>query len=312
MKKINQLLEKEKIEIPLLVSQVTQGVTTSGAPYLSVVFQDKSGSIDGKLWDVKDDQATLIKPGKILTVVGEVLRYRSSLQLRIHSVLSTNDQFEISDFIEETNVPIEHLKEKVNSTVNSLEDDIIRGITKAILEKYENEFYEYPAASKNHHDFKGGLATHVVAMIEIGEFTLSKYPILNRDLLMAGIILHDIGKVFELSGPILTEYTLKGKLLGHISMINSLIHEVAVKNDWVNQEQTILLSHMVLSHHGQYEYGSPVLPMLAEAEVLNIIDNLDARLNMFDKLYETTDPQTFSARVFSLENRSFYRMKQND
>jgi 3'-5' exoribonuclease len=306
---INQLSEKEKIEMPLLVSQVTQGVTTSGAPYLSVVFQDKSGSIDGKLWDVKDDQAVLIKPGTILTVVGEVLRYRNSLQLRIHNVLSTNEQFEIADFVEETNIPVAHLKERINTVVDSLDDEIIKGITKEIIERYENELYEYPAASRNHHDFKGGLATHVVAMIEIGEFVLSKYTLLNRDLLMAGILLHDIGKVFELSGPILTEYTLKGKLLGHISMINSLIHEVAVKNGWADKEQTILLSHMVLSHHGQYEYGSPVLPMLAEAEVLNIIDNLDARLNMFEKLFETTEPQTFSARVFSLENRSFYRMK---
>ncbi len=306
---INQLNEKEKIEIPLLVSQVTQGVTTSGAPYLSVVFQDKSGSIDGKLWDVKDDQAALIKPGTILTVVGEVLRYRNSLQLRIHNVLSMSEQFEIADFVEETNIPIEHLKGRINTVVDSLEDEIIKGITKEIIGRYENELYEYPAASRNHHDFKGGLATHVVAMIEIGEFVLSKYSLLNRDLLMAGILLHDIGKVFELSGPILTEYTLKGKLLGHISMINSLIHEVAVKNGWADKEQTILLSHMVLSHHGQYEYGSPVLPMLAEAEVLNIIDNLDARLNMFEKLFETTEPQSFSARVFSLENRSFYRMK---
>jgi 3'-5' exoribonuclease len=306
---INQLNEKEKIEIPLLVSQVTQGVTTSGAPYLSVVFQDKSGSIDGKLWDVKDDQAAFIKPGTILTVVGEVLRYRNSLQLRIHNVLSMSEQFEIADFVEETNIPIEHLKGRINTVVDSLEDEIIKGITKEIIGRYENELYEYPAASRNHHDFKGGLATHVVAMIEIGEFVLSKYSLLNRDLLMAGILLHDIGKVFELSGPILTEYTLKGKLLGHISMINSLIHEVAVKNGWADKEQTILLSHMVLSHHGQYEYGSPVLPMLAEAEVLNIIDNLDARLNMFEKLFETTEPQSFSARVFSLENRSFYRMK---
>ena len=306
---INQLNEKEKIEMPLLVSQVTQGVTTSGAPYLSVVFQDKSGSIDGKLWDVKDDQSVLIKPGAILTVVGEVLRYRNSLQLRIHNVLSASEQYEVADFVEETNIPIEHLKERINTVVDSLDDEIIKGITKEIIKRYENELYEYPAASRNHHDFKGGLATHVVAMIEIGEFVLSKYSLLNRDLLMAGILLHDIGKVFELSGPILTEYTLKGKLLGHISMINSLIHEVAVENKWVDKEQTVLLSHMVLSHHGQYEYGSPVLPMLAEAEVLNIIDNLDARLNMFEKLFETTEPQTFSARVFSLENRSFYRMK---
>ncbi len=309
MKTINQLSEKERVDFPLLVAQVTQGVTTSGAPYLSLVLQDKSGSIDGKLWDVKEDQVSIAKPGAILHVVGEVLKYRNVLQLRVHNISIPDEEHQISSFVEETDIPIEHLKDKIEKTIDSISDEILMGITRQVFMRYEESFYEYPAASRNHHDFKGGLATHVVAMIEIGDFVASKYPLLDRDLLMAGIILHDIGKVLELSGPILTEYTLKGKLLGHISMIHSIIHEIAVSNDWQDKEQIILLSHMVLSHHGQYEYGSPVLPLIAEAEVLNLIDNLDARMNMFEKMYESTEPQSFSQRIFSLENRSFYRSK---
>lgn len=309
MKTINEFKEKDKVELPLLISQVTQGVTTSGAPYLSVVCQDKSGSIDGKLWDVKEEQSALIKPGSILNVVGEVLKYRNSLQLRIHNVFKPLDIYQIADFVEQTSVPIEDLKSKINQTILSLEDEIIKGIVSEVFNRYEKEFFEYPAASKNHHDFLGGLATHVVSMLDIGEFLIKQYPILNKDLLLGGILLHDVGKVLELSGPILTEYTLKGKLLGHISMINAIIHEVAKANGWEDNEQTILLSHLVLAHHGQYEYGSPVLPMVPEAEILNLIDNLDARMNMFEKMIESTDAKSFSTRIFSLENRSFYRSK---
>lgn len=309
MKTISQFREKDKVELPLLVSQVTQGVTTSGAPYLSVVCQDKTGSIDGKLWDVKEEQNLLIKPGEIINVVGEVLKYRNSLQLRIHNVFKAEEDYKIADFVEQSDVPIEELKRRVNQTIQSIKDEVIQGITQEIFSRFEKEFFEFPAASKNHHDFLGGLATHVVGMLDVGEFIVRQYPILDRDLLLGGILLHDIGKVMELSGPILTEYTLKGKLLGHISMVNSIISEVAKEKGWQDCEQTVLLSHLVLSHHGQYEYGSPVLPMLPEAEILNMIDNLDARMNMFEKMYEATEPKSFSARIFSLENRSFYRSK---
>lgn len=306
---ISEFKEKEKIDCALLVSQVTQGITTSGAPYLSVVLQDKTGSIDGKLWDVKENQASLIKPGAILQVVGEVLKYRNTLQLRINNIFEIKETLDLDDFVEKTNVPIEELKSKVSKAIESIEDPIYREITKEIFKRHHKEFFEFPAASRNHHDFLGGLATHVVAMLEIGEFVVKKYPLLNRDLLISGILLHDIGKIFELSGAVLTEYTLKGKLLGHISMVSSLIYEVADKLGVQDEEQTVLLTHLVLSHHGQYEYGSPVLPMVAEAEVLNIIDNLDARLNMFEKMMDSTEPQSFSGRIFSLENRSFYRSK---
>lgn len=309
LKTINEFKEKDKIELPLLISQVTQGVTTSGAPYLSVVCQDKTGSIDGKLWDVKEEQSALMKPGMIVDVVGEVLKYRNSLQLRIHSVSKSQQDYQIADFVEQTSVPIEQLKQRVKKSIESIEDEVIRGITQEVFNRYDKEFFEFPAASKFHHDYLGGLATHVVSMLDIGEFIIKQYPLLDRDLLLGGILLHDIGKVLELSGPILTEYTLKGRLLGHISIIHAIIAEIAKTNGWEDKEQTILLSHLVLSHHGQYEYGSPVLPMLPEAEILNIIDNLDARMNMFEKMIETTEPKTFSGRIFSLENRSFYRSK---
>jgi len=308
MNKVNQWNEKQRISQPLLITQVTKGVTTAGAPYLSIVAQDDSGSIEGKLWDVKEEQAKLMEPGRIVLISGEVLKYRNVLQLRIHQVEPAGD-VDPADFVTTSKVSEEVLRNKVEATLASLEDPVYKQLTERCFRDYEDDFYQYPAASRNHHDFVGGLATHVVAMIELADEMCKRYPLLNRDLLISGILLHDLGKVIELSGPILTEYTLQGKLLGHISMMQAIVYDVSKELGIEDSEQATCLRHMILSHHGQYEYGSPVLPLLAEAEMLHLIDNIDARMNMFEKMYESVEPQNFSLRIFSLENRSFYRTK---
>lgn len=308
-KTVNSWAEAEKINQPLLVTQATRGVTTAGSPYMSLVVQDKTGSMEGKLWDVKEEQAALAVPGTIVTIVGEVLKYRNSLQLRIHNVLPVTGEFDAAAFVNVSKYSKEYLKGKIDAAIASIRDDIYREISRLCIGRYEKEFYEYPAASKNHHDFLGGLATHVVAMIDLADEICLRYDVLNRDLLIAGILTHDLGKVIELSGPVLTEYTMQGKLLGHISMMQSIVYELALTQGWQDSEQITLLRHVILAHHGQYEFGSPVLPMVAEAEVLHLIDNLDARLNMFEKMNETVEAGQFSPRIFSLENRSFYRSK---
>ena len=135
------------------------------------------------------------------------------------------------------------------------------------------------------------------------------YPQLNRDLLIAGVLVHDVGKTAEMSGPVTTEYTLEGKLEGHISLANGWLSEVAEKTGLAETEEAILLHHMILSHHGHYEFGSPVLPMLQEAEVLYLIDNMDARLNTLNQALKETAPGTWTQKLFSLDNRQFYRPK---
>ncbi len=308
-KTVNSWAEAEKINQPLLITQATRGVTTAGSPYMSLVVQDKTGSMEGKLWDVKEEQAAVAVPGTIVTIVGEVLKYRNSLQLRIHNVLPVAGEYDAAAFVNVSKYSKEFLKGKIDASIASIRDEIYREISQMCIDRYEKEFYEYPAASKNHHDFLGGLATHVVAMIELADEICLRYDVLNRDLLIAGILTHDLGKIIELSGPVLTEYTMQGKLLGHISMMQSIVYELALTRGWQDSEQVTLLRHVILAHHGQYEYGSPVLPMVAEAEVLHLIDNLDARLNMFEKMNETVEAGQFSPRIFSLENRSFYRSK---
>lgn len=310
MTKIKELSEGERITEPLLVSQVLRGVTNTGSPYLSLTLQDRSGSIDAKYWDVNEATEQKIKPGEVMMVHADVLKYKNNLQLKVISMKEIDQTtLELSDFVTSSKYDKESLKDKITGFVATIQDRTYRKLVEQAILINEESFYTYPAASKNHHDFVGGLATHIYGMLLVAQSLCNIYPELNRDLLYAGVITHDIGKIVEYNGPILKEYSTEGKLIGHISLMNAYIYEIAVNLGVEQSEQVMLLRHLILSHHGQYDYGSPVLPMVPEAEMLNLIDNIDARMNMLDKAFETIEPGTFTPRIFSLENRSFYKEK---
>lgn len=308
LKLINEFVENEKIKTPLLIKNVTKGVANNGNPYLNVTFQDKTGTIEGKVWDARGDIANAYGVGKVGYVSAEVLKYRDALQLKIlgFEEVDTNKINDMGRFVPVSNVSKEELVAVITGFIEDIKDETLHTITKTIVEESFEEFYSYPAASKNHHEFMRGLATHVFGMLKLGKAVCELYPLLNSDLLYAGIILHDVGKLYELSGPITTEYTTAGKLLGHISIMQAIVYETAKKLD-IDNEQSMLLRHMILSHHGEYEYGSPVLPMIPEAEMLSYIDNMDARMNMFGKILEPLEKGTFSGRNFMLENRQIYK-----
>lgn len=311
LKLINEFTENEKINTPLLIKNVTKGVANNGNPYLNVTFQDKTGTIEGKVWDAKGEMAQNFVAGYIGMVNAEVLKYRDNLQLKILG-FDPVDQTKIKDmgrFVPISSIPLDELRKVVDSAISEIKDEVLHAIVTTIMNLVEKDFYEYPAASKNHHEFVRGLATHVYGMLRLANVLCDLYPELNRDLLYAGVILHDVGKITELSGTVLTEYTMEGKLLGHISIVQAMIYDVSKDLGYETSEQAVCLRHMVLSHHGEYEYGSPVLPMLKEAEILCYIDNIDARMNMFSKVMNDVEEGTFSPRVFSLENRSFYKPK---
>ena len=166
----------------------------------------------------------------------------------------------------------------------------------------------FPAATKNHHDYASGLLDHVVSMLRLGKAICELYPTLNRDLIFAGIILHDIGKVIELSGPVATAYTVEGNLLGHITIMVNEIGQAARELN-IDGEEVMVLQHIVLSHHGKEEWGSPKKPMIQEAEIIHYIDNIDAKMNMLNRALEKTPEGEFTERVFALDNRSFYKPK---
>lgn len=309
---IADLKDGERVWIRVLISDVVRGMTNKGAPYLNFVIQDKTGYMDAKFWSIEAEALDTLKNGLIVDIKGDVINYKEQLQMRVlQAVVYHGDDVEIRDYLRSGALSKEELKAQVEHHLNAITDLQIQTVCEYILHQYGDDFYDFPAASKNHHDYVGGLATHVLGMMKLADAICVCYPMLNKDLLMAGCFLHDIGKLKELSGPIATEYTRMGRLLGHISIMQAELSRICAELQ-VEEETTLLLRHMVLSHHGVYEYGSPVLPMIPEAEVLYLIDNLDARMHTLEKALSKVNEGEFTQRIYAMDNRSFYKATNKD
>lgn len=304
--KIQELTDGYKGKFTVLIMHMSRGVTNKGAPYLSFTFQDNTGNIDAKYWNVDESLLYRFKPGMLVEVSGDVLSHQKQLQFRVQKMEEVKDELDIRDYVIEGPIKREELMRRVYAYIEDIQNPSIHTVVYEIMKEYEKDFFEYPAATKNHHDFFGGLATHVLGMLDLAHQMCVLYPLLNEDLLIGGVILHDIGKTMELSGAIVTEYTTEGKLLGHISIMQAAVAQKA-NILGIKGEEVTLLRHMILSHHGVYEYGSPVLPMIPEAEMLHLIDNIDARMNTISKALNQCTAGEFTSRIFALENRSFYK-----
>jgi len=310
MKWIKDFLEGDLIRGPLLVVNANKGITNNGLAYMNVTLQDKTGTIEAKKWDINEADAALINVGNVILVDGDVLNYRDNLQVKIRAVSKVNDdEFDATRFTMASPIPLPELEKRLDGYLNSLKDKDIALLTKTLVGKYYKSYIAYPAAVRNHHEFASGLLHHTVSMADLGEAIANLYPSVDRDMLIAGILLHDLGKTLELSGPIIPKYTLEGKLIGHISITHAEIQK-SIEALKINSETATLLSHMVLSHHGKYEYGSPVLPLTREAYLLSVIDDLDAKMMILDKAYDQTPEGEFSTRIYAMDDRSFYKPKK--
>src|SRR5690606_24261886 len=298
----------QQVDVYLLIKSSTKGIASNGKPFLTLILQDKSGEMEAKLWDASPEDEVNYAAQQIVRLAGEINSYRGRNQLKIRNIrpISDLDGVTISDFLEVAPVPQDEMAAKITQYIFEMKNSNIQRITRHLLKKHQHAFYEYPAATKNHHEFVSGLAYHVVSMLDLAKSIARLYPTLDTDLLYVGIILHDLGKVTELSGPISTTYTIEGNLLGHISIMVNEIGQAA-KELGIEGEEVTILQHIILSHHGKAEWGSPKPPLIKEAEILHYIDNLDAKMNMLDRALERVKPGEFSERIFALDNRSFYK-----
>lgn len=308
MNGITKLQPGEPVDQYLLIKEAKKGVTTVGKPFMSLLLQDKSGDIEAKLWDTNEEHENLYRAQVIVKVGGEIHDYRGKNQLRVKQIRPARPEegVQISDLLPTSTIPKEDLMEALQQFFFQIQNPNISRITRHIIKKHQESLMIFPAATKNHHDYASGLIDHVVSMLKLSSAICDLYPTLNRDLLYAGVILHDIGKVIELSGPVGTMYTVEGNLLGHISiMVNEI--GLAATELKIEGEEVMLLQHLVLSHHGKEEWGSPKKPMIQEAEILHYIDNIDAKMNMLTRALDKTKPGEFTERLFPLDNRSFYK-----
>ena len=309
--RINEITQEQKVNIKCLISKCDKGKTVKDTPYLSLILEDATGVLDAKFWNLTNEQIEQYKAGQIVEVFGDSIIHRNAVQLRVRKMVVLEGE-DISDYVRLAPMSRTEMEEEVKTLMNEITDSNLYCVVEEVLEETKDLFYTYPAATRNHHNFVGGLAYHSISMARVGLDICRQYPFLDKGLLIAGILMHDVGKIDELSGPVLPEYTNEGNLLGHISIMNNRLDRVAEKLGVNDKECVLLLKHMILAHHGKMEFGSPVLPMIPEAEVLTLLDNLDARMYMMKQSLDTTQPGHFGPRVFALEGLMIYHRKGED
>lgn len=307
---IKDLKVKEVTTLTVMIKSVNVGRTTAQKPYLKFEFVDQTGSVFANKWSVKPDELEAFEAGQVVTVKGLVQLYNAQKQINIESVTIVEGEVDYSQYVESSKFEQDTLKSSITSFLEEMNPGYYQEILQYFLNKYEDVFYIHPAASRMHHAFMSGLAQHVYEMLKMGSAYCDLYPIVNRDLLYAGIILHDMGKLFEMSyeNCIKTEYTLEGLMIGHINMMVSMIDEASKKLGY-GGEEVLFLKHMIISHHGKLEWGSPKEPMIIEAELLHYLDVVSAKMTAIEVALRHCEKGQMSDRIPMLDNRRFYHHK---
>ena len=306
---ISSFSDGMRVEGQFLVGNASKSINNLGSFYYTLELRDASGVIPAKKWEVTSEDEKILVAGNVVLVTGEVVKYRDALQLKVlKASLVEEEDIDFLSLLTPPPVPKDELIKKFNYYVSSVKDKDCAALLSYFINKYKDKLFVYPAGVSVHHEYSSGLLTHLTSMAELGDFLANKYQPLNRDLLITGILLHDIGKLIELEGPVVYHYSVEGKLLGHISIMTAEIREAANELH-ITSEIPMLLEHMVLSHHDKPEFGSPVSPMIKEALLLTMIDNMDSKMAIVTKALETVEEGEFTQKLYPLDGRSLYKHK---
>jgi 3'-5' exoribonuclease len=293
--------------------------TKTNKPYLNLILGDKTGQLEGRVWEPGDPRiAKDFDRGDVVKARGSASRFDDRLQMKIDQLRkAAPGEVEKSDLLPSTTLDVAVLWRQLTGFVQSLANPDLKLLLSTILADpaIAGAYREAPAAKQLHHAWLGGLLEHVVSLLTLADRVAPHYPLLDRDLLLTGVLLHDIGKIRELSWGIGFEYTLEGVLLGHIQ-IGAALAERAMDSlpNFPPKLKTLVL-HMILSHHGKLEFGSPKLPMIPEALVLNFLDDLDAKMQAvqgeFDRsIREGKGPGELTGKVWALDNRQLLNVRR--
>ena len=305
---ISELTDHEHVEGQFLIGNVSKGVNTIGGSYFSAELRDASGAIAAKKWDATIADEQIFVSGNVIAITGETNKYKDQLQLKILTAeLVPLEDIDVERFVKAPPISKQELINRFNAHVASIKNQDCLKIINYFIKKFGEDIFSYPAAVSIHHEYSSGLLMHSVSMADLATYLCPIYDA-DHDLLVTGCLLHDMGKIIELEGPIVYKYSIEGKLLGHISIMAAELRKAAQELK-IEGEIPLLLEHMVLSHHGQQEFGSPVMPLTKEALLLSLIDNLDSKMVVVNKALADVEPGNFSNKVFPLDNRAFYKPK---
>lgn len=279
---VRQIQERDWVDAVFLVRDKIFGMAKNGKPYLTLKLMDRTGELEGRIWDQVDELSPKFERDDFVRVAGKASVYLGKMQLVIQEVTRLDDSLvDLADFLPVAARPVDEMVADLKACVSSFDDPHLRALLQAFLDDgpFLSAYSRAPAAKAMHHVYLGGLLEHSLAVASLAEDICGRYPGLNRDLLVAGALLHDVGKVNELRYARSFEYTDAGKLLGHIVIGVEMVEEKLRELSGFPRELALLLKHLLLSHHGQYEFGSPKRPKTLEAVILNFIDDLDSKIN---------------------------------
>ena len=308
--KISDLTVGQQFEGFYILKEAQAKTTAAGKPFLSAALSDRSGKLPAMVWDYAGPIAGA-DVGKVVKVRGEVSEYKGSLQVTVNKIrlAGADDHYDVAALVPTAPIDVDTVLQEVHDLTDSIEDADYRLLTSTLLERNLAAFKDIPAAKSVHHAFIHGLLMHTAYMLRTAGFLSKLYPeVVNRSLMLAGTLLHDFKKREEFAFSelgLVTEYSVKGQLLGHLVMGAQEIAAVAVELG-VPEEKSVLLQHMVLSHHGEPEFGAAVRPMCAEAELLSYIDMIDSRMEIYKENFETTPVGAFSERIFALDGKRIF------
>ncbi|MDO4617501.1 MAG: HD domain-containing protein [Lachnospiraceae bacterium] len=294
MKYIKEFREGGRVAGVYLCKHRQSAVTKNGKAYENVILQDKTGTIDAKIWDPNSSGIDEFDALDYIDVMGDINSFAGSLQVSIRRVRKVSEgEYDPADYLPCSRYNIEDMYTELMKYVNSIQNPCLKQLLEVFFvrdEAFIKSFKTSSAAKTVHHGFVGGLLEHTLSVARMCQFYTRVYPVLNRDLLITAAILHDIGKVREIAQFPVNDYTDDGQLLGHIMIGAEMIHDAAREIEGFPQQLEKELKHCILAHHGELEYGSPKKPALAEAVALNLADNTDAKMETLTELFEHADP----------------------
>ncbi len=279
---VADIKDRDPVKGVFLVKEKIMAMAKNGKPYMNLRFMDKSGEVDAKLWDNTDVLDKLFDKNDFVRVRGKASVYMNKMQVVVAEINRVPDEeVNLADFLPESPRSIGEMRQELRDVVGALANSHLKGLMEAFLadEPLMDQYCKAPAAKGMHHVYLGGLLEHSLALVRLIRAIVPLYEGINEDLLVVGALLHDVGKIQEMSYERAFDYTDAGKLLGHITIGVELVEDKIRQVDGFPRELSLLLKHMLLSHHGQYEFGSPKRPKTVEATILNYLDDMDSKIN---------------------------------
>ncbi len=312
---VDQIKERDQLESIFLVRDKIIAMAKNGKPYMTLKLMDRSGEVEGRVWDRVDQLDAQFDKNDFVQVYGKASVYMGKMQLVVQDLHKLEESaVDLADFLPVSKRSLEEMRAELDGLLDSLSDPHIEALLRAFFDDADffKRYSRAPAAKGMHHVYIGGLLEHSLAVAALACDIGSRYPQVNRDLLISGALLHDIGKTEELAYERSFDYTDDGKLLGHIVIGVQMIEDRVRQLSGFPRELATMIKHLLLSHHGQYEFGSPKRPKFLEAVILNFIDDLDSKINgVSSHIEKEPDNDSHWSSYHRLYDRYFYKAGYN-